>query len=82
MHFDTDSEPIGIDNWCTGCISHRIKDFNGPLVDSNCAIKAFGGSKTSNNKIGTITWKWLDDEGKSHKKFVIHKPFYVLSGQM
>ncbi len=80
-HFDTDSEPIGIDNRCTGCISHRIEDFDGPLVDSNRSIKGFGGSKTSNVKIGTISWKWLDHEGQSHK-FVIPKLFYVPSGDV
>jgi hypothetical protein len=38
--FDTDSAPIGIDNRCTGCISHRIEDLKasyrkatGPLRD-------------------------------------------------
>jgi hypothetical protein len=34
-----------------------------------------------NVKIGTITWKWLDDEGKSHK-FVIPKLFYVPSANV
>jgi hypothetical protein len=80
-HFDTDSEPIGIDNRCTGCISHKIEDFEGTLVDSTRAIKGFGGSRTSNVKIGTITWKWLDDEGMTHK-FVIPKSFYVPSGKV
>ena len=37
--FDSDSEPIGIDNRCSGCISHRIEDFDGPLIDSNRSIK-------------------------------------------
>ena len=46
--FDTDSEPIGVDNCCTGCISHRMEDFVGPLLDSKRSIKGFGGSKTSN----------------------------------
>jgi hypothetical protein len=81
IHFDTDSEPIGIDNRCTGCISHRIEDFDGPLVNSNRSIKGFGGSKTLNVKIGTISWKWLDDEGQSHK-FVIPKSFYNPSGNV
>jgi hypothetical protein len=35
VQFDTDSEPIGIDNRCTGCISHQIEDVDGPLIDSN-----------------------------------------------
>ncbi len=79
--FDTDSEPIGVDNRCTGCISHRMEDFVGPLMDSKRSIKGFGGSKTSNVKIGTLAWKWLDNEGKQHK-FLIPKSFYVESGNV
>jgi hypothetical protein len=33
--FDADSVPIGADNQCTACASHRIEDFQGPLVESN-----------------------------------------------
>ena len=55
--FDTDSEPIGVDNRCSGCISHRIEDFDGPLIDSNRSIKGFGGSRMKGVKMGTITWK-------------------------
>ena len=65
--FDTDSGPIGIDNRCTACISHRIEDFEGQLVDSNRSIKGFGGTRTKNVKMGTIKWKWLDDAGMEYK---------------
>jgi hypothetical protein len=64
MAFDTDSGPTGIDNRCAACVSHRIEDFEGQLVDSNRSIKGFGGTRTKNVKMGTIQWKWLDDEGK------------------
>jgi Ni,Fe-hydrogenase I small subunit len=47
VQFNTYSEPIGIDNRCTGCISHKIEDFDGPLVKSTRAVKGFGGSRTS-----------------------------------
>ena len=56
ISFDTDSAPIGIDNRCTGCISHRIEDFEGPLQESNRAIKGFGGTRTTNVKIGTTSY--------------------------
>jgi hypothetical protein len=79
--FDTDSAPIGIDNRCTGCISHRIEDFEGPLQESNRAIKGFGGTRTTNVKIGTIVWRWNDNQGKHHK-FVIPKSFYVPQGNV
>ena len=44
MTFDTDSSPIGVETICTGCISHRIKDFESPLIDTRRQIKGFGGS--------------------------------------
>jgi hypothetical protein len=79
--FDTDSAPIGVDNRCTGCISHKIEDFEGPLTESNRSIKGFGGSKTANVMIGTIVWKWQDDNGAVHK-FIIPKSFYVKEGNV
>lgn len=79
--FDTDSGPVGIDNRCTACISHRIEDFEGQLVDSNRSIKGFGGTRTKNIKMGTIKWKWLDDEGQEHK-FLIPKSYYVPDGNV
>ena len=41
--FDTDSKDVGIDNRCSACISHDIRNFIGSLSDSNRSIKAFGG---------------------------------------
>ena len=79
--FDTDSSPIGVDNRCTGCISHCIEDFEGPLRDSNRAIKGFGGSRTTNIKLGTIVWKWDDDTGQTYK-FTIPNSFYVPAGNV
>jgi hypothetical protein len=79
--FDTDSGPVGIDNRCTACISDRIEDFEGHLSDSNRSIKGFGGTRTTNVKMGTIKWKWLDDEGKEHK-FLIPKSYYVPDGKV
>jgi hypothetical protein len=70
--FDTDSAPVGVDN----CISNQIEDFEGPLLESNRSIKRFGGSRTNKVMIGTISWKWQDDEGMIHK-FLIPKSFYV-----
>jgi hypothetical protein len=45
--FDTDSVPVGVNDRCTGCISNRIEDFEGPMVKSNGATKGFGGSRTT-----------------------------------
>ena len=79
--FDTDSYPIGIDNRCSGCISHQASDFTGPLVDSNRTIKGFGGTKTKNVKIGTLVWRWADDQGLVHR-FEIPGSYYVPQGQV
>ena len=61
--FDTDSGEVGIDNRASGCFSHVISDFVGPLRDCNKVVKGFGGSRTSNVKMGTLKWSWDDDKG-------------------
>lgn len=77
--FDTDSSPIGIDNRCTGCISHRIEDFVVPLVSTDRTIKGYGGMQMSGIQIGTIEWSWLDDDGARHT-FKIPNSFFVPKG--
>ena len=79
INFDTDAQPIGVDNRCTACISHIADDFEGPLYDSNRKIKGFGGTHTTNLKTGTLKWKWADDEGKIHT-FHIPNSYYVPDG--
>jgi len=79
--FDTDSGPVGIDNRCSACISHEADDFVGPLLDCNRAIKGFGGTRTVGIKMGTIRWRWLDDDGKIHT-FLIPKSYYVPQGKV
>ena len=74
--FDTDSFPIGIDNRCSGCISPVAEDFEGPLRECNRSIKGFRGTTTSNVMMGTLVWRWLDDEGKKFK-FTIPNSYYV-----
>ena len=61
--FYTDSAPVGVDSRCSGCISHKVTDLIGDLVDCNRTIKGFGDTRTTNIKMGTIKWSWLDDEG-------------------
>jgi hypothetical protein len=43
------------------------------------AIKGFGGTHTPEVQMGTIKWKWLDDEGVEHT-FLIPDSFYIPSG--
>ena len=82
MRFDTDSGPIGIDNRCSGCISHNIDDFvDGKVTKLNRAIKGFGGTKTMNVSQGTLVWKWTDDTGELHR-FEIPNSYYVPDGKV
>jgi len=63
VYFDTDSHSIGIDNWCSACISHDIAnciDTPRPIPGS---INGFGEAKTLNVQISTIRWQWEDDQG-------------------
>ena len=64
--FDTDSETIGIDNRCSGCISHVREDFVGELRPSDRVVKGFAGSKTTNVQVGTLRWSWEDEMGRTH----------------
>jgi hypothetical protein len=77
--FDTDSEPIGVDNRCTACISHVSTDFVGPLTDSGRTIRGFAGSRTVGIQVGTLRWSWSDDQGRIHT-FNIPKSYYVPQG--
>eukprot|EP00978_Attheya_sp_CCMP212_P030428 scaffold111925_cov48-Attheya_sp.AAC.1 len=63
----------------TGCISHIAEDFIGELRDSGRVIKGFGGTKNTGIKIGTLLWKWCDNEGQEHK-FKIPNSFYIPQG--
>ena len=75
MSFDVVSGPTGVDNIFTGCISHRIEDFEGPMVDSSLQIKGFGVTRTANVQMVTVVSKWHNNKGQTHK-FKILKSFY------
>ena len=62
--FDTNSEPMGVKNRFTGCISNRIEDFEGPMFKSDRSKKI--GSSTAGIIIGTLAWKWMDYDRKEH----------------
>ena len=81
IRFDTDSGLVGIDNRCSACISHKIEDFEGSMQEVNRSIKGFGGTRTYNVKMGTIIWKWTDEDGVQHK-FKIPKSYYVPDGKV
>ena len=80
IRIDTDSAPIGIDNRCSLCISHVAEDFIGELVETNRRIKGFGGLVSQSIKMGTLLWRWDDDQGRQHK-FIIPNSLYVPSGR-
>jgi hypothetical protein len=52
--FNTDNQWIGVDNRCSGCISHIKSDFVGRLNPTMRTIKGFAGSRTVNVSIGTL----------------------------
>lgn len=64
--FDVDSDPVGIDNRCSACMSHVRSDFKGNIVKTTRTIQVFGGSKIFKLYLGTITWRIEDDEGYIH----------------
>ena len=77
--FDTDTAMIGIDNRASGCFSHVASDFVGDLRECHRTVKGFGGTSTSNVKMGTLKWSWLDDMGKMHTHH-ISDSYYSKSG--
>ena len=79
--FDTDSALVGIDNRCSGCISHKREDFPGDVVECHRTIKGFGGTRHFKVWTGTIRWTWDDDEGKQHT-FSIPKSYYIPEGNI
>ena len=76
VKFDTNAKPIGVDNQCSACILPYVKDFIGPLEDTNKSIKGFAGVQTNNPKTGTLRWQWLDDKVRMHT-FEIPNSYYV-----
>jgi len=79
--FDTDSELVGIDNRCSGCITHVRSDIPGEVVETNRTIKGFGGTRLFKVWSGTIHWNWDDDEGVTHE-MIIPNSFYVPDGHV
>ena len=79
--FDTDSETIGIDNRCSGCISHVKEDFVGKLRPTDRVVKGFAGTRTMNVQVGTLRWSWEDELGKKHT-FTIPNSYYVPDGRV
>jgi hypothetical protein len=72
---------VGIDNRCSGCISHVREDFIGLLQPTRRVIKGFGGSRMMNVSIGTLRWSWEDDQGRHHA-FDIPNSYYVPDGHI
>jgi bacterioferritin-associated ferredoxin len=79
--FDTDSDTIGVDNRCSGCISHVKEDFVGPLRKSNKVVKGFAGTRVTKVKTGTLRWSWEDDQGRKHT-FDIPNSYYIPDGKV
>ena len=72
---------VGIDNRCSGCITHVRSDIPGELRECRRIIKGFGGERHFRVWTGTIHWSWEDDDGRSHD-FVIPNGFYIPDGKV
>jgi len=68
--FDTDSSAAGIDNRCSGCITHARSDMPGELKECHRIVEGFGGARQFRVWTGTVHWSWEDDQGCNHD-FVI-----------
>ena len=79
--FDTDTQWIGVDNRCSGCISHVKSDFVGRMQPTTRTIRGFAGSRTVNVSIGTLRWEWEDDKGTIHT-FLIPNSYFVPDGKV
>ena len=51
---DTDSDPIGINNRWSVCISHKIEDFIDSPTESKRVIEGLGSTHMNNIMIGII----------------------------
>jgi hypothetical protein len=80
VQFDTDAAAVGIDNWCTACISDKREHFVGNLIPGRKVIKGFHGSRATEVMSSTIQWKWLDSNGLEHT-FQIPGSYYIPDGQ-
>ena len=79
--FDTDTQWIGVDNRCSGCISHVKSDLVERLIPAMRTIRGIAGSRTVNVSIGTLIWEWEDDGGTAHV-FLIPNSYYVPDGKV
>jgi GAG-pre-integrase domain len=79
--FDTDSHLIGLDNRATACMSANVRDFVGPLIETDQVVKGFAGSRTGNVQKGTIEWAIEDDNGRvtTHR---IPNSYYIPQGKV
>jgi hypothetical protein len=77
--FDTDSGRIGIDNRVSACMSAFIEDFKGPVRRVSRSIKGFGEERITEVRVGTIVWKWCDNDGRI-SRFTIPNSYYVSAG--
>ena len=78
---DNNSFSIDLDNRWSGCISHEVEDFVGPLKDCHRVIKWLKGTNTTDVKIGTIKWSRLDYTG-SDQETRIPNSYVIPSGEV
>ena len=71
---------VGVDNRASACISDDPNDFEGTMTKVQRAVKGFGGQRHFDVYMGTIVWKWYDNEGALHT-FKIPNSYYIPQGK-
>ena len=81
--FDTDSQVVGIDNRSSACMSNVSEDFvPGTLKPvTKVRVKTYQGYKDATNmQIGTLVYRFCDDDGVPHT-FKVPNSFFDPDGQ-
>ena len=74
--FDTDSSTIVCDNSANFSICNDKRMFVGDLKQvTKHKVATIGGKGHAPSGLGTVKWRWVDDNGKSHE-YLIHDVLY------
>ena len=75
IHWDSDGQPLMVDNGASASITPHLTDFISPPKPINSKVKGIGGHAQATYK-GTVQWKIQDDQGQSHR-FTLPNSYYV-----
>ena len=75
IHWDSDGQPLMVDNGASASITPHLTDFISPPKPINSKVKGIGGHAQA-TYTGTLQWKIQDDQGQSHR-FTLPNSYYV-----